>query len=388
MTFAHATPTATPSAAPLRLRDRSYRRPFVRFTLPYEGEYGGASEGERNGLNARSLPRPQPATAPRVLLLLRAVATSRAAAYGLVLAAAVLWGFSSIATKDVLDAGVGAFEIAFWRMLLGGGLFVFHAGCRGDLKLRSRSDAGPLVGFALFVVALNFVAFNVAIERGGVSLVNLFLASVPILVVLGAWLLLGERLTLWKAALGALSAAGLVLVTVGGGQGVVVDPVSLGATLIATLTVVVYTIAGKRLLRRYSPAALNACVMPLGALMLLPFVDFGPKTPLAWLLLVLLAVFPTYAADLFYLQALERLEASRVAVLVNVEAVTALAAAALLFGERLTLPGLLGVVLILGVSVLVALPAPALPAPLGDRHRYGLGSSGGSPAASAGRDSA
>lgn len=297
-------------------------------------------------------PKPRSTPSPRTPRL------SRRAAYALILAGAVLWGLSGIFTKGLLDAGLGAFEIAFWRMLLGGGLFLGHAVRRRDLKLASRSDLGALALFALVAIALHYAMFNFAIERGGVSLVNLFLASVPLLVALGAWLFLRERLTSWTLALGAISALGLTLVAGGGGHGVEVNLVSVGAALVVALTVVAYTVLGKDLLRRYSPVTLNAFVMPLGALMLLPFVSFGAKTPEAWLLLGVLTVFPTYGAHLFYQLGLQHVEASRVALLVNVETVTALATAALLFGERLTAQGVLGVVLILAVSVLVALPQP------------------------------
>ena len=47
--------------------------------------------------------------------------------YLLVFVAAVLWGLIGFFSRTILDAGVGALEIAFWRAVLAGGAFAVHA---------------------------------------------------------------------------------------------------------------------------------------------------------------------------------------------------------------------------------------------------------------------
>ena len=90
--------------------------------------------------------------------------------------------------------------------------------------------------------------------------------------------------------------------------------------------------------------------------MLFPFVAFEPKPPLAWGLIFILAVLPTYLAHLLFQTGLQRVEASRSVLLLSLEPVVALVTAALFLGERFTPLGLVGVGLILLVSVLAVIP--------------------------------
>jgi drug/metabolite transporter, DME family len=277
-------------------------------------------------------------------------------AYLLVSSAVVLWGLGGVFTKNILDAGVGVLEIAFWRLLLSGILFCVQALVQRDFKLKAAKDLWSFAGFAVFIIALNYVSFNYAIVYGGVSLANLFLATVPMLIAIPAWLLFRERLTLRLLSLLALSIVGLVLASSGGGYGVHISFASLGFCFLAVLTTAAFTVASKGLVKRYSPVSMNAFIMPLAALALLPFVTFHSLPFHIWFDLLLLVLLPSYLAYLLYQAGLKQLAASEVALLTNLEPVTGLLFAALLFGERFTALGTLGVVFVLAVSVLAVLP--------------------------------
>jgi drug/metabolite transporter, DME family len=277
-------------------------------------------------------------------------------AYLLVSGALILWGLAGIFTKNILDAGVGVLEIAFWRLLLSGILFCTQAFLQRDFKLKAGRDLWQFAGFAVFIIALNYVSFNYAIVYGGVSLANLFLATVPILIAIPAWLFFRERLTLRLLGLLALSIVGLGFASSGGGHGVHISFASLGFCFLAVMTTAAFTVASKGLVKRYSPVNMNAFIMPLAALALLPFVTFHSLPMNVWFDLLLLVLLPSYLAYLLYQAGLKHLEASRVALLTNLEPVTGLLFAALLFGERFTVLGTFGVMLVLAVSVLSVLP--------------------------------
>jgi drug/metabolite transporter, DME family len=277
-------------------------------------------------------------------------------AYLLVSSAIVLWGLGGIFTKNILDAGVGALEIAFWRLLLSGVLFCIQAFVQRDFKLKAAKDLGQFAGFAVFIIALNYVSFNYAIVYGGVSLVNLLLATVPMLIAIPAWLFFRERLTLRLLGLLVLSVVGLLLASSGSGHGVYISFASSSFCFVAVLTTAAFTVASKGLVKRYSPVSMNAFIMPLAALALLPFVRFHSLPLHIWFDLLLLVLLPSYLAYLLYQAGLKQLEASRVALLTNLEPVTGLLFAALLFGERFSALGTLGVVFVLAVSVLAVLP--------------------------------
>ncbi len=277
-------------------------------------------------------------------------------AYLLISSALVLWGFSGLFTKTMLDAGLGALEIAFWRLLLSGVLFCGQSLLQRDFKLKATKDLGHLAGFAVFIIALNYLSFNYAIAFGGISLVNVLLATVPAFIALPAWLFLREKVTLRLLSLLVFSIAGLMLASWGGGKGIHISFASLSFSIVAVLTAAAFTLASKPLLNLYTPVTLNAFVMPLAALALLPFVSFTGKLLDVWPQLTLLVLLPSYLAYLLYQTGLEYLTVSQTALLTNLDPATGLVLAALFFGERFNALGLVGVVLVLAVSVLATLP--------------------------------
>ncbi|MBS3934337.1 MAG: DMT family transporter [Truepera sp.] len=271
--------------------------------------------------------------------------------YLLIASAAVLWGLLGVLSKGVLESGVSPLEIAFWRAVLAGGLFVLHAALTSQLRL-ARRDLPLFIGFALVGVTTFYAAFVLAVAAGGVSLATVLLYAAPAFVVVAAWLLLGEPLTGQKLALVGLATLGVVLVAQGGGQGVTVTPTSLGWGLLAGLCYASYYIFGKWVLGRYTPVAIYAVVLPIGALGLWPLVTFSPKSPAVWGLLLALAFLSTYLAYLLYYTGLRHTEASRAVLIATIEPVVAAGLAALLFGERLGWWGLAGAILVVSASVL------------------------------------
>lgn len=288
-------------------------------------------------------------------------AVSAPTGYVLVFVAAVLWGLIGFFSRTILDAGVGPLEIAFWRAVIAGVAFVLHAAVARRLRVRSRTDLAALGAFALVGVTLFYASLNLAIDAGGVSLAFVLLYTAPAFVAVLAWPLLGERLTARKAWLVALAVAGVVLVARSSGGGVAVTPSSLGWGLTAGASYAAYYLFGKWVLHRYAPVTIFALVLPIGALGLLPFVDFVPKDPAVWGWLVTLGLVSTYLAYLVYYTGLRATEASRAVLVATIEPVVAAALAAAVFGERLGWIGWAGAGLILAAAAGAARPGRAIP---------------------------
>lgn len=184
---------------------------------------------------------------------------------------------------------------------------------------------------------------------------SILLYSSPAFVTVAARFLLGEAFTGRKALL-SLTLTGVVLISQVGGAGVRVSTASLLRGVTAALSYSSYYVFGKWALARYSPVTIYAFVLPFGALGLLPFVTFSPKSPQVWGLLLLLAALSTYAAYGLLYTGLKTAEASRAVLVASVEPVVAALLAALVFSERLGLWGWLGGTLILGAALLASLP--------------------------------
>jgi len=259
-----------------------------------------------------------------------------------VLGAAVLWGLIGVQSAGLLDAGVGPYEIAFWRAMIAAALFAGHAALTGGLRLPRGRDVPMLGLFALLGVTLFYAAYNLAVESGGVSLAAILLYTAPAIVAVLAHLTLGERLTLVKVGLVALTLLGVVLVSLSGGGGVTVSTASIGWGLASALGYSTYYLIGKWALRRWTAPAMYAVVMPVGGLALLPWVTFAEKGTREWILIGTLAVFSTFLAYALYAAGLARMDASRAVVVATLEPVVAAVSAAVLLGERLGAWALLG----------------------------------------------
>ena len=277
--------------------------------------------------------------------------------YLLVFCAALLWALIGLFSRGILDSGVSSLEIAFWRALLAGVLFVLHTSIKKRWRLPTQRDIGLLLSFAGIGVVIFYTSLNLAIATGGISLAFILLYSAPAFVALGAWLLLGEAMSRRKVALTALTLLGIVLVSQSSSEGMVISARSLAWGLLAGLSYASYYIYGKWLLQRYSTVTIYAYILPLGALGLSFMVDFSPKTPQVWGLFALLAFFSTYLAYFVYYLGLQQVEASRAVLVATIEPVAAASLAALVYGERFDALGMLGSALVLAAALLAAWPA-------------------------------
>jgi DME family drug/metabolite transporter len=287
--------------------------------------------------------------------------------YACIVLAAVLWSTLGPAARVALAAAVDPLELGFWRALLGGALFASHASARHRVRIAAR-DLPALAAFALFAVALFYVAYFRAVGAGGAALASILLYTAPAWVALGAALWLGERITRRKLAALALTVGGVALVALAGsgGDAGVVRPSApaLGWGLVAGLAYASYYLFGKRYFTRYPPPTVFAYALPTAALALWPVVRFAPKGALAWATIAFIAVVPTYLAYLVYGIGLRRVDATRAATIATLEPVVAAGLAYAFWGEALGALGYAGAALVLA-GVLAATAGAHAPEPRG-----------------------
>ena len=243
-------------------------------------------------------------------------------------------------------------EIAFWRAALAALLFALHALALRRLRVEPRALPG-LLAFGLAGVSVFYGAYQLAVERGGAALASVLLYTAPAWVAILARVVLGERIGPRRAAAVVVTLAGVALVATGGG-GVRASAGGVAWGLVAGWAYALYYLVGRRLFARHAPATVFAYVLPVGALGLLPFVEFAPKTTGAWAAIAFVAVVPTYAAYLLYAAGLRRVDPTRAATLATVEPVVAALAAYVAFAEVLPPLGYVGAAIVLAGVVLAA----------------------------------
>lgn len=275
-----------------------------------------------------------------------------------VLAAAVMWGLIGVFTKFILVENVSALEIAFWRAMFAWVLFTIHAKLQNAIRVQ-RSDLPVLLLFGFVCVTMFYAAYQLAIRDVGVAMAAVLLYTAPAWVALLSWIILRESMTRAKVACVFMTISGVACISLGpnlfSGNDMDFNMFGFAAGLMSGLTYALYYIFGKKYLYRYATPTIFVYALPFGALLLLPFVDFVPKSAETWLLLFALAAVTSYGAFSMYYAGLRRLDATHAAVIATFEPVVAAGAAFTLFGESFGMWGYMGSMLVIAAVLLVIL---------------------------------
>jgi drug/metabolite transporter, DME family len=271
--------------------------------------------------------------------------------------AAALWGMIGPFARFAFSQGVSPMEVAFWRAALAWLFFGTHAVVIAEVRLKFR-DFPALLFFALTGVTIFYGSYQVAVKNGGAALASVLLYTAPAWVVIMARIFFKEALTPVKLVCLTLTLAGVTCVSMGaGGNGngfaSSVNTAALMSGITAGFCYSLYYIFGKHFSDRYSSPNLFFYMLPIGALTLLPWVEFVYKSPAAWAALAAIAFFSTYGAYYCYYIGLKHLEASRASITATLEPVVAAAVAYLWWGEVFALIGYIGALLILSAVLLM-----------------------------------
>ncbi|HHP7239179.1 DMT family transporter [Longibacter sp.] len=291
--------------------------------------------------------------------------SSRVSGYVFTVIAATCWGLLGPVARVAFAEGVSALEVAFWRAALGGGLFAVHvlalaygrriapSGAHRRLQIH-RADMPAIVAFGVIGVALFYGAYQLAVQAGGAALASVLLYTAPAWVAGMGAAFLNEPLTRRKQVAVALTLGGVAAIALGGTAGVTLTVLGIAWGLTSGLVYASYYPFGIYYFERYVPAAVFAVALPVGAVLLAPWIAFTTKSAAAWTALIAIAVVSTYGAYLAYGAALQRLPASRASIVATLEPVVAAVAAGIWWDEDLGLWGYAGALLIVAAGVITA----------------------------------
>ncbi|HPC46778.1 MAG TPA: DMT family transporter [Deltaproteobacteria bacterium] len=256
--------------------------------------------------------------------------------------AMILWAGSFIALK-VAFAAYHPMVVIFGRMMTASLCFAFLAGIMKPS--RPRTGDLPLLLFMLACEPCLYFLFEAAaLSNTQASQAGVITALLPLMVALGAGVILRERVGVQTVVGFVISVAGAVVLSLGSGGDAMAPNPALGNfyEVCAMVCATGYTIALKRLTSRYSPLFLTALQACAGSVFYLPFL-FLPTT--AWpdrfdlqavLSVVYLGVFVTMGAYGLYNYGVSRVKASQASAFVNLIPVLTVFFGWLFLGERLT----------------------------------------------------
>ena len=286
----------------------------------------------------------------------------------MVLAAGDLWGTTGTA-QAFAPAGATPLAIGAIRLLVGGTALLILALVRRQLHPRGW-PLWPTV-MVLTGIALYQVCFFAAVARAGVAVGTIVaIGSAPMLAGVLGLVLLGERPTLRWLIATLLAVGGCALLVVGGssdaGSSAHVDAIGVLLALGAGAAYALYTIASRQLLRVQPPDAVTAVAFFGGALLLGPllfFVDLSWLAQPSGLLVALhLGIVTTALAYILYIRALLTVTSATAVTLALMEPLTAATLGVVVLGERLTVPGVIGIALLLAGLLVLTIRSSRQPA--------------------------
>ena len=277
--------------------------------------------------------------------------------YLYIIFAAILWGIIGPVSRLAFDQGMAPLEVAFWRAVLAWICFGSHALVSGKLRIEKR-DLPALLVFSVTGVTLFYGSYQLAVDKGGAALSAVLLYTAPAWVTVLSRFFFKEPLTLVKIAALAMTITGVAGVSFGAGNvtagvGEQIKVTAFIFGLIAGFCYSLYYIFGKHFSGRYDSPTIFLYILPLGALLLLPWVTFTTKNMTAWAALATLAFFSTYLAYYSYYAGLKYLEASRASITATLEPVVAALVAYFWWQESFSIIGYVGGGLILASVVLI-----------------------------------
>lgn len=291
---------------------------------------------------------------------------------GLLLASstALLWGFLSIALRLLLE-GMDPITITWYRLAACAVILGLYQARRGRLPAVRRLGRVQwgLLSIALFGLVGNYVLFVFSLDYVSPATAQLVIQLAPLLFLLGALAIFGERFSLPQWIGLAVLVAGLALFfnrrlpdlfRLSGPEAI-----GVGMVVVAGVVWAGYALAQKQLLVDLSSVNILWLIYVGAAVVLLPLARPGQILALDPFQLALLAfgVFNTLAAYGCFAEALAHWEASRVSAVIALTPLVTIGAVYGILaiwptadvGERLDTLGLVGAALIIAGSVMAAL---------------------------------
>ena len=186
-----------------------------------------------------------------------------------------------------------------------------------------KKDVIPIFLLGFLGIILYHLGLNYGEQYISASAASVIIATIPIFVVILAAIFLKEKITI-KIVLGViLSLVGVVIISTVGRSDALLEVKYISGALAVILAAALgagYTVAGKKMLQRYSALSLTVYVCLLGSLGLIPFIssslfeEVAAMSLTGWSVVIFLGVFPTVVGYVLWYVALEIKSASEISV--------------------------------------------------------------------------
>jgi drug/metabolite transporter (DMT)-like permease len=287
-------------------------------------------------------------------------------AYGylLIAAASILWGTMGIFGKLAFQYGINPVVLTALRILISSAtMLIAIVPLKRKLLKIQRKDLPQLLVFGIFAVALQRVAYFYTVDLTTATIAAVLFYTYPIFVTAHASLFLKEKVTFPIILAIVLTFSGVALVVKAYEiSWLSANLLGLAFGILTSLLFALYFLMAKKLRNSYTNWTLLLYGDGLGAIALSPALYFSfseiANYPLQlWLLIFVIALFPSLTAYLLFSHALKYVESSKGSILSVIEPLAAAMFSVAILSEKFEPLQIIGVALaLIGIVLLFYRP--------------------------------
>ena len=269
----------------------------------------------------------------------------------------ILWAFAFPLIKVGLDEGLSPINLTIIRLFIACSIFfIFYITHNKNFSKLQKNDIIPIFLLGFFGIIIYHLSLNYGELYVSPSVASLIIATIPIFIVILAAIFLKEKTTPRIIFGVIISLSGVLIISILGTPTTSFEIkyiTAAAAILIASIVGAIYTIAGKKLLKRYSPLSLTVYAFLLGTIGLIPFIRLSLFKELinlsisGWIAVIFLGIFPTFIAYICWYVTLEVKTASELGVYLYLIPVLSTVISHFLIDEKITIFFVFGGVLVI-----------------------------------------
>jgi drug/metabolite transporter (DMT)-like permease len=275
-------------------------------------------------------------------------------AYGSALGAAFFWSFSFVWFK-IAYLAYNPITVVLFRLVISAILILAIAWAMKRLQKPSKKDFGLFFLMSFFEPFLYFLGESYGLKYVSSTVAAVIVATIPLLTPIFAWYFYREQVRLMNIVGFFFSFIGVGLVVLDGSGHFEASPLGVGLEFIAVFAAIAYSIVLKNVAARYNTLTIIAYQNLIGIGLFLPvwlFVDLKdfintPFHPQAFRAIVLLAVFSSTLAFVFFTQSVRQLGMNRSNTFVNLIPVFVAITSFFVLNESLGLQKIVGIAVVI-----------------------------------------
>lgn len=274
-------------------------------------------------------------------------------AYFSALGAAFFWSFSFVWFKIAFLA-YKPITVVIFRIAISAILIVVIAWALKRLQKPNKKDLRLFFLMALFEPFIYFLGESYGLQYVSSTVAAVIVSTIPLLTPIAAWYFYKEKI-MPKNLLGLLlSFVGVGLVVLNGSFQFDASPLGVGLEFMAVFAAIAYAIVLKSLAARYNTLTIIAYQNIIGFFLFLPiwvvidFQDFlqTPFHPQAFRAIILLAVFSSTLAFVFFTQSVRQMGVTRANTFINLIPVFVAILAFILLKDELGIQKIVGIIVV------------------------------------------